>query len=62
MVRHERKTKMAKHSTSGIGPWYRPPFGRRVMGPGPFFVISDHSDPEGRDARRRRALADLAGL
>ncbi|MGH8972154.1 MAG: hypothetical protein ACRD0C_03000 [Acidimicrobiia bacterium] len=50
---------MTKDTTS----WHHAPFGRRVMIPGhPYFVMTSPTDPTGRDAAARRALADLAGL
>lgn len=52
---------MAKDPTSRLV-WYRKPFGPRVASHEyPFFRISQPSDTEDDDARRRD-LADLAGL
>lgn len=53
---------MAKHATSQLT-WYHKPFGRRLISPGhPYFSISQPADPDDGDTRRRRDLADLAGL
>jgi hypothetical protein len=53
---------MAKSATSQLI-WYHRPFGRRVVSPEhPYFFISHTAHDEDSDARRRRNLADVAGL
>jgi hypothetical protein len=53
---------MAKNATSQLT-WYHNPFGRRVVSPEhPYFFISHTAHNEDSDARRRRNLADIAGL
>jgi hypothetical protein len=53
---------MAKNTTSQLT-WYHKPFGRRVASPEhPYFFISHTAHAEDSDARRRRDLADVAGL
>lgn len=43
--------------------WYHQPFGRRVASPDhPYFSISRSAHAGDSDARRRRDLADIAGL
>ena len=52
---------MAKHTTSQLT-WYHKPFGRRIVSPEhPYFFISP-PHAEDSDGRRRRDLADHAGL
>jgi hypothetical protein len=53
---------MVKNATSQLT-WYHKPFGRRVAGPDhPCFFSFETAGAEDRDARRRRDLADVAGL
>jgi hypothetical protein len=54
---------MANDATTHLT-WYHKPFGRRVASPGghPYFVISHTAEVEDADERRRRNLADMAGL
>lgn len=50
-------------STIRRSTWCRTPFGRRMMSPeAPYFSISPSSDGQDRDALRRQAIADIAGL
>jgi hypothetical protein len=53
---------MAQNATSHLT-WHHKPFGRRVVSPEqPYFFISHTAHAADRDARRRRNLADVAGL
>ena len=53
---------MAENPTSSLT-WYHKPFGTRVASlEHPYFFISRTADAEDPDGRRRRDLADLAGL
>lgn len=54
---------MDEDTTFQLRIWHRSGFGRRVLkSQSPYFVISPLSWGEDRDAVRRQALADLAGL
>jgi hypothetical protein len=54
---------MDEDTTSQLSVWHRTDFGRRVLkAQPPYFVISPLSHGEDRDAVRRQAVADLAGL
>jgi hypothetical protein len=53
---------MTQHPTTQLT-WCHKPFGRRVVSPEhPYFSISHRPHSEDSDARRRRNLADIAGL
>ena len=53
---------MVENATSQLT-WYHKPFGRRVVSPDhPRFCIFETAQADDRDARRRRDLADAAGL
>ncbi len=54
---------MDEDTTTQLRIWHRTGFGRRVLSSEPpYFVISTPPDREHRDAVRRQALADLAGV
>jgi hypothetical protein len=54
---------MDEDTTSQLRIWHRTGSGRRVLSPEPpYFVISPSAHHQDRDAVRRQALAELAGV